>query len=269
MKNIIITGGNDGIGLELVKLLAAEGHRLGLVVRDESRVAAFANIPTAKNFTYFYADLADREQLAQAVKAIQEKFPMIDLLFNNAGIQLGGLQFSKQDNEMQFEVNALAPYLLTQALRPHLAKAQNAKVINTSSGAAKMADTLKVGELVHPSGFNKMNGPYAQSKLALSFWTYLLADGFEQEGIQLCSVDPGGNKTKMTKGPGMPLLFLLLRPFIFKSPTYGAKLLYEAAFFNKNAQKGAFLMKNKPVALPVFQAGTEEKQAFLQLLQQR
>ncbi len=267
--NIIITGGNDGIGLELVKMLAAEGHRLGLVVRNDSKMAAFANITGAEDFTYFYADLADRDQVRQVIADIQKKFPVIDVLFNNAGIQLGALENSPQGNEMHFEVNVLAPYVMTQALRPHLAKAKNARVINTSSGAAQMAGDLKVDQLVAPSGFNKLNGPYAQSKLALSYWTYLLADDYQKEGIELCSVDPGGNKTKLTKGPGMPLLFLLLRPFIFKGPTHGAKLLYQAAFANAAAKDGLFLMKNKVVDLPIFRVQDEQREAFLHLVNSR
>ena len=254
---ILLTGGHTGIGKVLAQRLAAEGHDLLFLLRDESRLPALDFLPAGSFQTYF-ADLADPDATRNTAGQILREHPKLDVLHNNAGILLDHAEFPYRDTEIHFLVNTLAPYVLLQTLRPALR--HGGTVINTSSGAAKMAGDLRPLEaLAHPTDFSKWNGPYAQSKLALSYWTWRLGGELAAEDIRAFSVDPGGNDTKMTRGRGTPWLFrVLLRPLIFKSPEGGANLLYRSVFEPPTAaENGAFLVGHQPTELSAFQLPTE------------
>ena len=80
---------------------------------------------------FFIADLSDQENMQDVIKEIKDKWESIDILFNNAGVLFNEMRMSKQDNEMHYEVNTLAPYMLTIGLKEMLLKSQNPIVVNT------------------------------------------------------------------------------------------------------------------------------------------
>ncbi len=167
-------------------------------------------------------------------------------LFNNAGVLLGEKIFSPQQNEMHYEVNTLAPYLLTTSLHPALMNAGEALVINTVTDGLNMMRKLKAEELINPVKFKKLFGAYLQSKLALALLMNDLADKWKPQKIRILNVAPGGNKTKLSAGSGMPSLFKPIVKLFYKHAAVGAGLLYKAAFedaFKK--ETGVFIQKNK------------------------
>ena len=115
MKNIIVTGGHSGIGLELTKRLVADGHLVGLVVRDAARASSVSGVESV-----FVADLSDQAQVRTVAQEILDTWGVVDMLFNNAGVLLDDIYRSPQGNEMHLEVNTLSPYLLTTLLEPAL-----------------------------------------------------------------------------------------------------------------------------------------------------
>ena len=82
----------------------------------------------------FAVDLASHEDIKRTTAEMLGKYPKIDYLFNNAGVLTETLQFSGHGNELHFEVNALAPLQLIDALRPALKNAGCAMVVSTSAG---------------------------------------------------------------------------------------------------------------------------------------
>jgi len=243
--NIIITGGHSGIGLELTKKLVTEGHQLGLIVRTIKRTE---NMPDfVKNYghiSYFEADLSNQKSILEVAKQISEKWDKVDVLFNNAGVLLDANYDSPQGNEMHFEVNTLAPYVLTHALKPLLDHSENPSVVNTVTGGMHAQSKLDTSLFIQPTRFIKLFGAYMQSKLALVLFMNELAQKWQN--IRIVNVDPGPNKTKMTQESGMPRWLLPLRNLFFQKPRKGGELLHKGAFDKKHQSKsGIYLTSNK------------------------
>jgi len=248
-KHVIITGGHSGIGLELTKLILKDGHKVGLILRNESTLKEakqkFEQLGY-NNVEFLVADLCRQEDVLKVARSITNTWQKVDILFNNAGVLLGELTFSPQQNEMHYEVNTLAPYLLATNLYPALHDAQGAVVVNTVTDGLNMMKSLKAETLIHLSKFKKLFGAYLQSKLALALLMNDLAINWKPEKIRILHVAPGGNKTKLTSGNGMPSLLKPIVKLFYKDPVAGAKLLYNAAFEDQFDNKtGVFIQKNK------------------------
>ncbi len=244
-KHILISGGHSGIGLELTKMLLNDGHKIGLILRGESKKSEVQKeFNDADNLDFFFADLSRREDIFRVCDQIKTSWSEIDILFNNAGVLLPDLQYSAQGNEMHFEVNTLAPYLLTTNLKELFDKSSNASVINTVTDGLEKRTTFDVQELKKPAKFKKLFGSYMQSKFALTLLMNDLAKDWKN--VRILNVSPGANKTKMTGGDGMPFWLKPLRNLFFAKPTKGAKFLYDAAF-DKRFEKlsGVYIQNNK------------------------
>ena len=73
-----------------------------------------------------------------------------------------------------------------------------------------------------------------------------LANEWQDHKIRILNVAPGGNKTKLTTGGGMPSLLKPIVNLFYKKPVVGARLLYEAGFGERFREKtGVFIQKNK------------------------
>lgn len=243
--NIIITGGHSGIGLELTKKLITEGHTLGLIVRSMSRTEKLPEM--VKNYghiSYFEADLSDQKSILEVAQNIANQWNKVDILYNNAGVLLDANYNSPQGNELHLEVNTIAPVVLSHALKPLLDKSDRPIIVNTVTGGLHQQKKLNTSTFIHPTKFTKLLGAYMQSKLALTLWMNELSK--EWKNIQIISVDPGPNKTKMTKGAGMPSWLLPLRNLLFSKPSKGGNLLYQGGFDEKHTGKsGVYLSGNK------------------------
>jgi NAD(P)-dependent dehydrogenase (short-subunit alcohol dehydrogenase family) len=232
-KQIIITGGYSGIGLELSRLLIKDGHKLGLIIKNEDRKTAFLhNHPEFINLNveFFIADLSNQNQVLKVAEEISNRWEAIDILFNNAGILTGSLCFSEHQNEMHFEVNTIAPYLLTLELKSALEKSGDSIVLNTVTDGLHYLKVFDSNELLNPTRFIKLFGSYTLSKMALLLLMNELATEWSQHNIRFINASPGGNKTKLTNGDGMPGWMRPLILLLYKKPTFGAKQLYDAAF---------------------------------------
>lgn len=243
--NIILTGGHSGIGLELTKMLLQEGHKIGLIVRSEKRKNdAVVALGTTDQLDFFFADLSKQADITQVAKNIHEKWDKIDGLFNNAGLLAGKAYYSERGYEMQFEVNAIAPYLLTQQLKPLLDKTDKPFVINTATAAMHKQKPLDFKDLKKPKKFVKLMGSYMKSKFALVLLMNHLAA--QWPNIRIATMNPGPNKTAMTSGSGMPGWLLPIRNLLFPDPTKGGKLLYYSAFNTQfQGKSGIYITGNK------------------------
>ena len=244
MAVAVITGTTTGIGAALALRLAREGHRLVLVNRSVERTQPALNqikqVAPEASVAVVEADLADPEAVHRAAGEIAQAVPHVGALFNNAGVLLGDLSFAPTGNEMHYQVNTVAPYLLTTLLRPQLEAAAaagegagpngRAVVVNTNSGAADLTGRLRPSDLRRPKRFSKLRGPYGQSKLALLALSQTLADDFAASGVLVRDVEPGPTKTVMTGGRGMPRLLVPIRNLFFGTPEAAADRLYEAGF---------------------------------------
>ncbi len=263
----VVTGASGGLGSEVCKLLAAQGIELVLLDRNLQKSRSFAaelnrRYPGSVRNT-FAVDLADHTDIQRVAAEIGREFSTIDFLFNNAGVLTDTLQFSKYGNEMHFEVNSLAPLQLIDLLRPSLRRAGGATIINTSAGLSLNAKTLDWNELLKPSSFQKLYGPYVNSKQALNVLTAALAPELMEDKIRIRAADPGPNKTRLTKGRGTPL-WMRLFYWALPSPEKGAKRIVDPALSSKwGDETGVLIFNGKLEQLPPKLASRDFQSDFL------
>ncbi len=273
-KIAVVTGAYGGLGSELCKQIAAEGVGLVLVDRDAEKSKSFGaeldRLHPGSVKGTFGVDLANHADIRRLTGQLIEKFPAIDYLFNNAGVLTETLQFSKNQNELHFEVNTLGPLQLIDQLRSALKGAPGgAIVVNTSAGVALGAKQLDWEELIKPHTFKKLYGPYVNSKEALNVITAALGRELASDRIDVRAADPGPNKTRLTKGKGTPLwmrLFYGLLP----GPEKGARKIFDAGFGPQwRGKTGIFVSGGKIATLPPALSSDAFQSDFLRKCRER
>lgn len=257
--NIIISGGHSGIGFELTKQVLGAGHKVGLIVRSESRKKeAIGSFEQGENIDFFIADLSKRAEVARVAKEIEGKWEVVDGLFNNAGVLTATEKQSPQGVELQFEVNAVAPYNLSKELIPALAKAKNPFIINTATRSLHKQKSLDIEDLKHPKKFVKLTGSYLDSKFALVLMMNHLSQEYPE--VRIISVDPGGNKTNMTSSEAVPFFIKPMVSLLFSHPSKGAKKLFDAAFSGDFSKSGSYIANGKEKGIKISLSDTEMKE---------
>ena len=269
----VVTGASGGLGSQLCKQLAAHGVSLVLVDRDADKARAFAQTLEARRAGTvagtFAVDLSNHLNIRRCTGEIVAAFPAVQYLFNNAGVLPERLEFSAHGNELDFEVNALAPLQLVDGLRPALVNAGGATVVNTSAGLSLQAASLDWDDLVRPHAFTKLFGPYVKSKAALNVLTAALARELAADRVAVRAVDPGPNRTRLTKGAGTPLWMRVFSAFL-PSPEKGARKLYDGALSSKwKETTGTFISGGKIRALPPALADPQFQNDFLRRCRER
>ncbi|KLV23292.1 short-chain dehydrogenase [Niallia circulans] len=247
-KVVVITGANNGIGLELAKKMLAEGSQVIALIRSSfSKDDLFIQSKiTTGQLRIYKADLSDFNSLKNALEEIKATEKKIDFLFNNAGGSFPSLLFSKQNRELHYELQTVVPYIIFKELSPLFEMGEDKTIVNTSSAVILRVKQFDPDTLENPSSFKKLFGPYATAKLALSLWTKEIAKRESANGFRFLSVDPGSNNTlRKEKKSGIPFYIKPLMKFFFSPPTKGAALLYDAAMDKTGAVSGDFIVKGK------------------------
>ena len=197
-KTILITGSTDGIGKLTAIKLANKGHTVYVHGRSQEKIrATIDEIKDAtgnQNIKGFIADYSDLNSVKNMAEEINKEVAKLDVLINNAGV-FNTPKIKNQDGlDMRMVVNYLAQYILTAGLLPLLSKGTDPRVINLSSAAqAPVSINVLLGkETVSNSE------TYAQSKLALTMWTFYMAR--KEPNISMIAVNPGSlQNTKMVQ----------------------------------------------------------------------
>ncbi|MFY2560773.1 SDR family NAD(P)-dependent oxidoreductase [Corallococcus terminator] len=256
-RTAVVTGASSGVGYELLLQLLRDGwraialNRSDVVGADEADAALVEQAKRDGRLRVHRGDLMDRATLDETLATIQRDERVIDLVVNNAGVSLDAPRAAPSGRDVHFEVNVLAPYLVTTALSPLVAASTDGMILNVASNALLQVKRLDLPDLVAPRVFRKLLGTYAESKLALALWTYALAPTLAKDGVTLASVCPGPNDTSMTRGRGMPSWLVWVVPFLFGHPKKGARRVLDAALGRQRAPSGAFVNRGKPARLPL------------------
>jgi NAD(P)-dependent dehydrogenase (short-subunit alcohol dehydrogenase family) len=212
-KVAFITGANKGIGLETARGLGKLGFTVVLGSRDEARGRAAADKLRSEGIEGVEAvrfDVTRPEDHKAVTRYLQERYGRLDVLVNNAGVQLEEADFSSGFNTTStvtpeilrrtFETNFFAVVGLTQALLPLLRKAPAGRIVNLSSVLGSL--TLHADPT---SGiYDKKAFAYDASKTALNAFTVHLAQELRGTKIKVNSAHPGWVQTDMG-GPAAPL----------------------------------------------------------------
>lgn len=184
-RTIVITGASDGIGASAARSLAAEGDHIAVVGRTASKVEKVAAEVGGRPFVADFAKLTDVERLAGE---LLDAYPRIDILANNAGGLFDKRVTTEDGHELTFQVNHLAPFLLTKLLMDRLIESQ-ASIINTASHAHYRA-RLNVTDLELNHGWRKWLA-YSNSKLLNILFTKGLHQRYVLDGVHAVSFHPG------------------------------------------------------------------------------
>lgn len=187
-KTAIITGGLNGLGRETALIFAREGARVSVcdLPPDGSELLAAIEAQGGEGF-YAAADVSQLCQVEAMVAAVLEKFGVIDVLVNNAGITRDAtlLKMTPEQWNQVIAVNLTGVFHCTKAVAPHMVERGRGRIINTSS-------------IVGISGnFGQTN--YAAAKAGLIGMTQTWARELGPKGITVNAVAPGFIATEMVK----------------------------------------------------------------------
>ena len=246
-KYILITGATSGIGKAAALQLAADGAVVIATSRNKGKGADLLDdyrngFPDGKGrIELVECDLASFESITMACEEILESYHHLDVLINNAGVMAYNFGQSQNKIEMTWQVNLLAPLLITHLLLPAFKKALEPKVIVSSSNFHIGKMDLKDPEF---KGKRYVSWQaYRQSKLGLILLTRLLAPRFAEDGIGIYAQHPGLVKTNIDRsGPG--IMKLLFSGFGISAEKGAQTLLYLANTSNDELVSGEYYTKS-------------------------
>lgn len=234
-KVFIVTGGNAGVGYELVRILYAKGGTVYIASRSPSKIeSAIEDIKSAHpsspgQVKSLPVDLGDLTTISECASSFLAQETRLDVLWNNAGIaQVPAGSVSAQGHEAHVATNCLGHYLLTKLLLPVLRRTARSspsgsvRVVFTSSGIVDMQGPLGGLSLAEYTPGNHSKDK-ARNYSASKAGNWLLASEFDKrtrkDGIVCVVQNPG---TLRTKGwDAVPALKLLFTP-LFNEPKMGA-----------------------------------------------
>lgn len=197
-KTILITGSTDGIGKLTAQKLAAAGHRVYVHGRNQAKLdAVIAEIKTEtgnQQVSGFMADFSDLAQVRAMGKEVAQTLDSLDVLVNNAGILKVADPRTEAGLDLRIVVNYLAAVVLSQELISKLESSSDGRLINLSSAAQSPVSLPALAGQEALSDFEA----YAQSKLALTMWSFALAS--QHPALTITAVNPGSMlNTNMVK----------------------------------------------------------------------
>ena len=245
-KNIIVTGGGNGVGREIVLNLLSKGARVITVdIRKEALEETVQLSDHNKNLFIHTLDISNKEAVFAFVDEAIAKYKHIDGIINNAGIiqpfyHLNDLDLDRIEKVMN--VNFYGTLYMTKALLPHLMKRPEAHITNVSS----------MGGFLPVPG----QGIYGASKAAVKLMTEALYAELSNTNVNVTVVFPGAVATDIKKNSD---LVSKVNPEdnnsnMVLSPAKAADLIVDAmennryrVFLGKDCKVMNFLYKSSPV----------------------
>ncbi len=186
-RTVLVTGASDGIGAETAKVLAARGATVHVTGRSADKLRPIAEEVGTEPLVADFSRLDDVRRLAEQVS---ERVESLDVLLNNAGGTFAPKQVTPDGHEPNFQINHLAPFLLTNLLRPQLAAADTSLVVNTSS-IANLLGRIDLDDLDYQRRRAFEFPAYGTGKLMNIVFTRGIKQRWSADGISSVAVHPG------------------------------------------------------------------------------
>lgn len=186
-RTALVTGGSRGLGEAMAIALAASGASLALVARDSARLASVKEAITRSGgrAEVFTADVTNEQQVAATCEAVREALGPIDILINNAGINIRKrlTDFSLAEFRSVVDSSLISTFLMSRAALPQMRGRVYGRIVNLSSILAHVSLPERTA--------------YSSAKSALLGFTRALALEVAMEGITVNSISPGPFHTDM------------------------------------------------------------------------
>jgi NAD(P)-dependent dehydrogenase (short-subunit alcohol dehydrogenase family) len=233
-RTALVSGGNRGIGFEVVRQLARLGILVAIGSRDPDKGQAAAAELASEGLepAVVPLDVTDEASVRDAVAQTRHLFGRIDILVNNAAILLersaNGTAGSVVDVSIEkvvtsFDVNTLGPLRTMQAVLPYMQDEGYGRIVNVSSGLGQLSD------------MGSGHTAYRLSKAALNALTRTAAADCGKDSIKINAVCPGWVQTDMG-GVGAT-----------RSPEEGAETVVWLATLDAEGPTGGFFRDKKPI----------------------
>jgi NADP-dependent 3-hydroxy acid dehydrogenase YdfG len=181
-KGVLVTGGGSGIGLATARLLQGVGAKVAITGRTEGKLRdAAAALNAGERLVWHAADLADPGLVERLVRDVTSRLGAIDVLVNNAGVNIKDRQFSQLTPETWRQLvagNLDAAFLCTHAVLPQMRQRGAGLIINVNSISGKRANPL--------GGIGYIAAKFGLRGLALG-----VAAEEKASGIRVSSIYPG------------------------------------------------------------------------------
>jgi NAD(P)-dependent dehydrogenase (short-subunit alcohol dehydrogenase family) len=235
-KVVLITGAAKGLGFETAKQLGKKDFTVIVTTRTQQKSDETAAKLKTLGIDAFGAklDVNNHEDIAKLVQYIGEKFGKLDVLVNNAGVQLDFPGFMPGNStetvsmdilKQTFETNFFAPVALTQKLLPLIKKSDEGRIVNVSSIMGSLALHSDKNSPIYSIKLLAYNS----SKTALNQFTLHLAEALKDTKIKANSAHPGWVKTDLG-GEYAPMTI-----------EDGAKTLVDLSTLDENGVSGGFI----------------------------
>ncbi|MEI8409451.1 MULTISPECIES: SDR family oxidoreductase [unclassified Kribbella] len=202
----LVTGGNKGIGREIVRQLGTRGFTVYLAARNPALGSVAADELTGEGLDvrFVQLDVTDVDSVESAAKQVEADSGRLDVLVNNAGIvsEWGGdvPDITAAQVREAYEVNVFGVVTVTRAFVPLLRQSPNARIVNLSSGLGSLE------LLSEPDGRMAAQGllAYSSSKAALNALTLIYARALRADGIKVNCANPGLVPTDLNTAASVP-----------------------------------------------------------------
>jgi|TARA_B110000240_G_scaffold34014_1_gene36882 3-oxoacyl-[acyl-carrier protein] reductase len=212
MKNIVITGTSRGIGFELAKQFAKNGHQVLALSRNTAPLSAVNH----KNITVLSVDISNTEDLNKVTDFIKSTWKKVDILINNAGklINKPFTEISSEDFLEVYKVNVFGVAEITKLMIPFLQKGSHVVTISSIGG---IQGSLKFPGLA----------AYSSAKGAVITLSELLAEEYKEQQIAFNVLALGAVQTEMLEeafpGYQAPLSAVEMADYIYNFSLTGNK----------------------------------------------
>ncbi len=203
-RTIVITGASDGIGAAAARQLSRSGENVVVVGRSQHKTVAVAG---ELNADYFVADFADLSQVRALADKIRSEYSRLDVLANNAGGMSREIEMTADGFEQTYQVNYLAPFLLTTQLREMLVDSRST-VLNTTSSSQRLLPKVTIGDLERTFA-RRPSVAYALTKLAIVLFTRELHRRYHGCGLSAATFHPGYVNSNFGDASGSRLLLFM------------------------------------------------------------
>lgn len=250
-KVVLITGATSGIGKAAAMVLARMGATTVVGARNVEKgrqtIAEIQAITGSPNVEMLVGDFSSLAQVHRMAVEFKRRFARLDVLVNNAGLQLTERQLTIDGFETTFQVNYLVPFLLTHLLLDRLEASASARIVNVASVVHRWAK-LDLSDLQLEFGYEP-NRAYYRSKLALVYFTYALAQRLRGTGVVVNAMEPGLTRTDFARDfrGVMRLGSRLMRLFMHSAEQGADTVVYLASSPEVEGVSGGYFARRRAI----------------------
>lgn len=219
-KNALITGGTSGIGLSIVRYLAAKNYNISFIgtnVQKGKEIEQELFERSKGTISFIHLDLRNLNSVYQFARDFREKHKHLNLLANIAGGLFPKRKITQEGIETNLAISYFSAYILSTELISILKNAQNSKIVNVGAKPSIVQkESIDFNDFQMKDRYNA----YSASSTAVhakTVLTEILAKRYAQFGIAVNSFDPGMVNTNLMRQMNFPMRAVAKLIFMFAS----------------------------------------------------